>query len=153
MNVVEIYSGSNGDATKALYARLEALGAAGLVAMNLFRAQKCSDRAKVYHGRRFKDDAYSRKQWSMENLCAILTKHAADLGITWGWKLDPVQEYYPWVLYIDTSAGQISFHTGQRGKGPDYAGAWDGSRGCALRAVSFARTLLEQHGITDIQTQ
>jgi hypothetical protein len=43
-----IYHGSNGALTVDLYARLEALGPAGIVAMNLFRAAKASERAKVY---------------------------------------------------------------------------------------------------------
>jgi hypothetical protein len=36
--VAAIYSGSNGDDTKALYAKMSAKGPAGTVAINLFRA-------------------------------------------------------------------------------------------------------------------
>src|ERR1051326_7628212 len=115
MTTLEIYNGSDGAATKALYARLELLGPVGLVALNLFRAQKCSERAKVYRGGvpgrgSFKAMAYERKQWSMGNLCKVLQEHAQGLQLRWGWKEDPGQEYYPWVLYVDLPSGQVSFH-------------------------------------------
>ena len=77
-DVISIYQGSNGEATKALYAQLESMGPHGVIAMNLFRACKCSERAKVYRGRGYRDEAYRRKQWSMDNLCEALTKHAPD---------------------------------------------------------------------------
>jgi hypothetical protein len=38
MTVREIFNGSDGDATRALFSRLEKLGPIGLVAINLFRA-------------------------------------------------------------------------------------------------------------------
>ena len=50
MNIHAIYEGSNGDATRALYEHLQTLGPAGVIALNLFRAQKCSTRAKLYRG-------------------------------------------------------------------------------------------------------
>ncbi len=40
MTVLEIYDGSDGDATKGLYRELCELGAAGELAMNLFRARE-----------------------------------------------------------------------------------------------------------------
>ena len=63
---------------------LEVLGLAGVLAVKLFRAQKASERAKVYRGSRFKGAAYDRKQWSMDNLCAAPTS-ADELDIAWGW--------------------------------------------------------------------
>jgi hypothetical protein len=143
--VLEVYKGSDGGATKALYADLEARGAIGALAVNLFRAQKCSERAKVYRGRRFKDAAYDRKNWSMQNLTEGLSKHAQqDLGIRWGWGLDGRQgDFAPWVLYIDLPTGQVSFHSTARFKGPDYAGLWDGAAGASpLRIVSFCAGVL-----------
>jgi hypothetical protein len=68
----EVYAGSNGEVTRAYYAELERRGPLGMVAMNLFRAQKCSARAKVYRGRGFKRDAYDRKNWSLGLLCTYL---------------------------------------------------------------------------------
>lgn len=144
----EIYEGSDGEATKRLYSDLEKIGPRGLIALNLFRASKCSQRAKVYRGGnskgRYRDMAYDRKQWSMDNLCAILTQHAEALGIQWGWKQDPAQEYHDWVLYIDLDGfGQVSFHTAGRGKGPDYTGDWDRCRESASRIVAFATYVID----------
>jgi hypothetical protein len=143
-DVIRIYEGSNGDATKVLYAELESLGPQGVIAMNLFRACKCSERAKVYRGRGYRDEAYRRKQWSMENLCAALTAQCAE---NWGWGIDEKARAegspHHHVLYIDTSAGQISFHTDHRGAGPDFPGTWDGvknasaGRACSLVAGIF----------------
>lgn len=146
----EVYEGSNGDATKALYTRLEALGPAGVVGLNLFRASKCSARAKVYRGGirgqgSFKSMAYNRKHWSMANLCKVLSEHAQALGITWGWKHDPAQPVHCWVLYVDLPTGQVSFHDGARGHGPDYPGNWDGVREVsAVRIVAWVESLLEK---------
>lgn len=122
-DVIRIYSASDGDATRQLYAQLEGLGTRGLVAINLLRAQKCSERAKVYLGRTFRSNAYDRKQWAMTNLCAILGTQGS---LVWGWGEDPKQAYHRHVLYVDLPTGQVSFHTDQRGAGPAYPGAWDG---------------------------
>jgi hypothetical protein len=130
MTPLEIYNASDAEATKALYARLEQYGPIGLVGLNLFRAQKASARAKVYRGGipgrgSYRRLAYERKQWSLENLCQVLADHAAELGLRWGWKEDPMQPYNPWVLYVDLPAGQVSFHSPARGLGPDYPADWD----------------------------
>lgn len=125
-DVIRVYQGSDGEATKALYARLVQFGAPGEIAINLFRAQKASERAKVYR-RGYRGMAYDKKQWSMDNLCAALTTHGADL--VWGWGEDEKQAVHRHVLYIDLPTGQASFHTDRRGAGPDYPGAWDGVPG------------------------
>lgn len=130
-DVVTIYEGSNGDATKRMYDLLTELGPIGTIAVNLFRAQKASERAKVYRGGGYRGMAYDRKQWSIDNLSAALTEHAAGAGIQWGWGLDPIQEYHNVVIYVDLPTGQVSFHTSTRGKGPDYPGKWDGHRGAS----------------------
>lgn len=126
--VMKIYAGSDASATVALYTRLELLGISGKMAMNLFRAQKCSERAKVYRGSNargsYRQQAYDRKTWSMEQLCIILSEQSE---LSWGWKEDGGQEFHKWVLYVDLPTGQVSFHTGTRGNGPDYAGEWDKS--------------------------
>lgn len=132
--VLAVYAGSDGDATKALYAELEQSGPAGHVAVNLFRACKASERAKVYRGGQrgrgsFKGMAYDRKQWAMDNLCKALGQEAAAIGLTWGWGKDEKQDYHADVLYIDLPTGQVSFHTAGRGAGPDYPGALDGKPG------------------------
>ncbi len=129
--VLHVFEGSNGDATQRLYERLNALGPVGVVAVNLFRAQKSSTRAKVYRGRGYRGAAYGRKEWSIANLCAVLAEHGAALGIGYGWKEDPKQPVYRQVLYVELPTGQVSFHAPERGAGPDYPGEWDGNRGAS----------------------
>lgn len=146
MTVLEIYEGSNGDATKGLFNELQLLGPAGELAINLFRAQKASARAKVYRGGRrgFKGVAYDKKGWAIGNICDALTTHGAVLGMRWGWQPDPATEGYPWVIYVDLPTGQVSFHAASRGKGPDYDIAWDGHVGASAgRVVRYIETLLE----------
>lgn len=133
--LLRVYEGSNGDATKALYERLEKHGPLGLIAVNLLRAQKNSSRAKVYRGGGYRSAAYDRKQWAMGNLARILQEHAASSGIEFGWAEDPEQPYHKQVLYIDLPTGQVSFHTDVRGEGPDYAGKWDGVRDVAADRI------------------
>lgn len=148
LTVNEIYTGSDGNATLELYHILERLGAAGIVALNLFRAQKCSSRAKVYHGGipgkgSYRDLAYDRKQWSMNVLCKVLKINAAVLGICWGWKIDQAQSYHKWVLYVELPKyGQVSFHTALRGEGPDYAGDWDGFHASEERILKYVNDIL-----------
>lgn len=145
MTVHEIYEGSDGEATKALYMRLQSLGAEGVIAMNLFRANKCSNRAKEY-SRRFKGEAYGRKQWSLENLCKALNDSALRVPASvfkWGWKEDPNQPVHKWVLYVEIPTGQVSFHSEHRGIGPDYPGEWDGQLGAgAGRICNWCAQLL-----------
>jgi len=147
------YRGSDAALTKALYADLESFGPLGFIAMNLFRAQKNSERAKKYRGgirgvASYRDMAYGRKQWAMEQLCDALIVHAVRLKIAWGWKLDESAfgGHLAWVLYVDVDApgaGQISFHSPARGRGPAYAGEWDGERGASVaRVIAFAGRVL-----------
>jgi hypothetical protein len=145
---VEIFAGSNGDETKELYARLNDLGPTGLVALNLFRAQKCSDRAKVYRGGirgrgSFRSMAYDRKNWSLRNLCDVLSRHAKDLGISWGWGEDTGTEGYAFVLYVELPAGQVSFHAPERGTGPSYGKPWDGLGISRDRILAYAQAILD----------
>jgi hypothetical protein len=127
--VLQTYRGSDGERTKALYERLSALGPGGLVAVELFRAQKASERAKVYRRGSHRGAAYDRKEWAMGRLCEALALHAEQLGLSWGWGLDEEQPVHRHVLYVDLPTGQASFHTAVRAIGPDYPGAWDGQRG------------------------
>jgi len=132
----KIYEGSDGAATKALYDRLTALGPAGVVAVNAFRANKCSARAKKYRGGnskgRYRDQAYETKQWSINNLAKVCQQHAEPLGLRWGWKVDQAERGpHNQVFYLDLPTGQISFHTAPRGDGPNYPGEWDGVRGAS----------------------
>lgn len=138
ISALAVYLGSDGEFTKLYYA--------GIVALNLFRAQKCSARAKVYRGGirgqgSFRGMAYDKKQWSMKCLCEQLEKSAGELGIVWGWKEDPIAEQSgdpnSWVLYVELPNGQVSFHSPSRGVGPDFAGEWDRQRQSQERIIAF----------------
>jgi hypothetical protein len=147
IDIMQVYDGSNGDATKALYARLEKLGPAGVVAMNLFRACKASARAKVYRGGGYRGMAYEKKDWSLGNLCQALRKDAEVLNIVWGWGLDPSAVGYEHVLYIEIpGGGQVSFHNARRHDGcPDYPSEWDKVREMApTRICQWIVKILQQ---------
>lgn len=138
----EIFEGSNGDATKALYEKLATLGPVGHVALNLFRACKCSGRAKKYRGSGYKRAAYERKNYSLGQLCFVLAAHAEPLGIEWGWKRDPEAAAHCWVLYVDTPKGQVSFHAEARLCDRDYAGEWDQTTHSPQRIVAWTTELV-----------
>lgn len=137
--VAAVYNGSDGEATTALYRRLDGFGVLGKVAVNVFRAQKTSERAKAYRGgqggKSYRQMAYDRKAWSIENLCRVLGEHAGGLGITWGWAIDSRREAHEHILYVDLPTGQISWHNGERYAGPDYAKPWDGIPGQAAQRI------------------
>jgi hypothetical protein len=152
VKAIEVYAGSDGKVTTRYYEELQSRGPIGIIALNLFRAQKCSARAKVYRGGirgqgSFKSMAYDRKNWSMSNLCAVLKEHGEALGINWGWKEDPAQEFHSWVLYVDLPVGQCSFHSATKGTGPDYQGDWDGQHLSAERILSFCDQVFERRTI------
>lgn len=133
---LEVYGGSDGEATKALYEELIALVPAGLVAMNLFRTLKNSERAKSHRGGNargsYRQQAYDRKHWSIEQLCKTLRAHSGELGLDWGWAVDPIKERHRDVIYVDLPTGQISFHTEPRVPDcPNYSFGWDGVPGVA----------------------
>jgi hypothetical protein len=130
-DLLDVFNGSDGDRTKALYAQLDAMGPVGVVAVNLFRAQKSTSRGKAYRGGPTERGSYAsmagfRKQWALDNLSRVISEHQEALGLTWGWKLDPSHEGHRWVLYVNLPTGQVSFHTDHRGDGPDYLADWDG---------------------------
>ncbi len=142
----DVFEGSDGELTKAYYRELESWGIIGTIAMNLFRAQKCSTRAKVYRGGRngtsFRQSAYDRKNWSMNNLCDVLISRADECGIEFGWKQDHGTAGYNWVLYVDLPTGQVSFHSPSRGRGPDYRRDWDRSGGSEARILAFCDSIV-----------
>lgn len=142
----QIYEGSNGEATKELYAKLTALGPAGVIATNLFRACKCSERAKVYRGGGYKRDAYERKNWNLENLTRALEKEGDTMGMIWGWRKDPNQEYHNQVLYVELPGwGQVSFHSATRFNSTrEYHMDWDGSKHSAERIIGYVTKMLEE---------
>ncbi len=139
MKAIEVYNTSDGLLTKKYYDLLSQKGPLGQIAVALFRAQKCSDRAKQYHKRSWREDAYQRKTWSIGELGKVLFNHTYIFGINYGWKTDPnvlFDDQASWVFYIDLPEGQVSFHCKERGKyGPDYLGEWDGIKGMSQKRV------------------
>lgn len=151
MNAYDVYAGSDGELTKQFYEELQRRGPLGVIAMNLFRAQKCSSRAKVYRGgrggRRFRDMAYERKEWSLKLLTEALQQHAGAFGIVFGWGRDDAQNLNPWVLYVELpDIGQVSFHSPTRHVGPDYPSEWDGQHLSAERVIKFCQVVYGQAG-------
>jgi hypothetical protein len=130
----EVYDGSDGRLTVAYYRRLCAIGSIGVVAMNLFRAQKTSSRAKQYRGHQYRAASYDTKNYSLECLSKALL---AMPDMMWGWKMDPNTPGYPWVLYVELPTGQCSFHSADRLKGPDFPLDWDGDKLSAQRILAF----------------
>ena len=147
MKAREVFHGSDGAITRRYYAELEQIGPIGVIAMNLFRAQKCSTRAKLYRGGirgvgSYRGMAYDRKGWSLEKLCEALFEHNL---IRYGWKVDPLEDRNPWVLYVDLPEGQVSFHSPNRYAGPEYAGDWDGILGASAdRILAFCDRVTHQ---------
>lgn len=150
MNAYRVYQGSDGALTTRFYRELARLGPVGAIAMNLFRAQKCSRRAKKYGpyagiaGSSYRDLAYARKGWSLGQLAEALDEHGARLGIGFGWGLDDAQRENKHVLYVDLPEGQVSFHSGERYAGPDYPGEWDGRRASEDRIIRFCQRVFDE---------
>ena len=151
MLAIDVYKGSDGELTRQYYAELEKRGPIGRIAMNLFRAQKCSERAKLYRGGirglgSFRRMAYERKSYAMDMLCQVLTADDGELQIGFGWKQDPkviIRGDESWVLYIDLPQGQVSFHSSVRCAGPDYFRDWDGQRASVERILAFCDQVME----------
>src|SRR5262245_36524538 len=92
-DILRVYNGSNGEATRGLYRELETRGARGIIALNLFRAAKCAERAKLYRkGPGYKTEAYRRKDWSIKNLAETLVARRATgeayHSLDYGWGTD-----------------------------------------------------------------
>jgi hypothetical protein len=148
--VVKTYTGSDGEATKALYADLQQRGPIGLLALNLFRAQKASERAKLYRGGNgkgsYREQAYQKKEYSLAQLVQVLERNA--FGFNYGWKEDHGVLFdggHSWVFYLDIPEhGQMSFHSPTQGAGPYYSGEWDGRKNMVPeRIVRFCVAVLQ----------
>lgn len=139
MTALEVFTQSNGEVTKAYYEELRAIGPVGCLALNLFRAQKTSSRAKRYRGRQYRNASYDVKAYSVENICRLLMENRCEwLSVSsWGWQQDPEQFRNTWVLYVDIPQGQVSFHSPVRYEGPEYPGAWDGAHLSRERILAF----------------
>ena len=149
LTAAQVYYGSNSGATQALYHRLEQKGSIGVLAANLMRVQKSSSRAKVYRGHithhdgqqsSFRSLAYERKNQCLMAVCDVLMLN--NCGLLWGWKQDPRQEFATHVVYIDLPQGQVSFHSTERYRGPDYQGESDGDHKSEERILAFCDSVM-----------
>jgi hypothetical protein len=146
MKAIEAFATSDGEVTKVFYAELLRRGPIGDLAVNLFRSQKKSTRAKAYRGK-FRGMGYEQKQWSMGNICTLLLAHGQEWGITFGWKPDPNVFFdmkASQVLYVDLPQGQVSFHSPSRGLGPDYPRDWDRTNKSAERVLAFCDSVMSR---------
>lgn len=167
-----IFEQRDGEVTKAYYAVLCACGVMGELAVALFRAQKTSERAKSYRRSSSRRASYEVKNWSLGEVCRILSKMAdcddcqgtgnfyrndvdgdflpcdtcqgkgTQQTLRWGWKHDPKTPGYEWVLYVDLPSGQVSFHSAIRLSGPDYHGEYDGQKLSRQRILAFCDAVL-----------
>ncbi len=142
-------------ALRAYLSELRSRGPAGEVAALLFQAQRSSSEAKLWRpGGAGSRRRYAAKADALAKLARALTEHADALGITWGWArdadvkrreallrrgkddADAFENRGPtWLFYADLPCGQVSFHAGRRGFGPDYQGKWDGVRGASVERI------------------
>lgn len=102
-------------------------GASGQLAYGLFRAQKRSSRAKDYR-HRLKQQSYAAKEQAMVYTDRVLTDYSRFLGVHWGWQRDEKQAFHDWVLYVQLSHGQCSFHADRRMSDREFKGEWDQSK-------------------------
>ena len=120
-----VFNQSDGEVTKAYYASMNKKGIEGQLAVALFRAQKRSTAAKKYRRGAWRRDAYSVKNWSLSEVCRVLSAmQAFEMASEWGWKKDPNTPKFEWVLYCELPQGQCSFHSENRLNGPDFKGDW-----------------------------
>lgn len=127
-----IYAHSGGEETQALFAELEALGAMGVLAKNLFRAQKCTQRALDQAATVWAHYAMGRKRWALDQLLDQLrvTPPAELPGITYGWvsDLDAGDPERPYALVVTLPTGTVSFRSKILHPGPTLPrAAWDGA--------------------------
>lgn len=140
MTALEVMNQNYGGITKAYYDDMNQRGPSGQLAVALFRAQKRSMAAKRYRGGKYRRAAYDVKNYSLSEICRILTAYPT-IGLRWGWKIDAVLERkgdpHHHVLYLELPQGQVSFHSGDRLQGPEYTGDWDGKKESAERIIAY----------------
>jgi hypothetical protein len=144
----EAYYSRNGPDSAAFTKRLERTGPLGMIAAQLFRAQKASEKAKLpgyrragAYGRSFSSFSYEAKEAALNTLVSFLAEN--NVEITWGWGEDASQPHARWVLYVELPTGQVSFHSPTKFTGPDYANEWDGSQQSVDRILKFCDNLLD----------
>ena len=137
-----VFRQKDGDVTKAYYATMNLKGLSGQLAVSLFRAQKRSTAAKTYRRGKWRHAAYDVKNWSLSEICRILSAmQAFELAPNWGWRRDPNTPNFEWVLYCDLPKGQASFHSSERLNGPDFKGDWKPIPGSEESILAFCDSI------------
>ena len=150
MKAAEVFHQQNGEVTKAYYAELGKKGFRGMLAVALFRAQKRSTAAKRYRGRKYTAAAYDVKNWSMGEICRVLSAWPG--APRWGWARDHNTPGYTHVLYVDLPTGQCSFHCAERLTGPDYPGKWESGAGSESNILEFCEMAWDEDYIPKPET-
>ncbi len=116
----DVFNKRDGNATVALCVELSKRGLLSAAAVCLYQAQYSSARAKTYR-RRSKGYSYERKNTALMRMPRWLSR--AD--IHYGWGYDATSKNYEHVLYVELATGQCSFHSSERGDGPEFKGSWN----------------------------
>lgn len=141
MKAAHVLAGADDNLTLAYYLLLQKRGPLGMIALNLFRAQKnASSLCRPAGYGPAAAAAASAGVWSLELLVHVLARHGAHFGISYGWKpiMEPRKDRAPFVLFVDLpDFGQVSFDAFERGCGPEYSNECDGVRKNEERIFGF----------------
>lgn len=116
----DVFKQRDGEATVTLCIELSKRGLLGAAAVCLYQAQYSSARAKTYR-RRSKGYSYERKNIALMRMPRWLERSS----IEYGWGFDATSKNYENVLYVELATGQCSFHSSERGDGPEFKGRWN----------------------------
>ncbi|MEO8270377.1 MAG: hypothetical protein ABI557_11705 [Aureliella sp.] len=143
MDAKKAFASKDAKQTILFQDRLISRGHAGQVAFGLFRASKRSQRAKSYR-RGMRASAYDAKSNALQHLDSALSRWGQELGIEWGWNIDPSQPVHRFVLYVDLPKhGQASFHAGKAESETVYRKDWSGKRDSAEVVLAYCQEVLD----------
>ena len=143
MKTLDVMSKRDRDVTMDHCFALCKKGVRGALAVTLFQAFYSSKKAKSYR-RRFKSETYSRKSQALMRVNHWCDRLSINTVEGYGWKRDNSTPGFEWVYYVDLSGiGQVSFHSADRGEGPDYDGEWDRVRASGERVSAFCDQILK----------
>jgi hypothetical protein len=151
MTALEVFKQNDGGVTKSYYEKMNGISLLGQLAVALFRAQKRSTAAKRYRGGQYRHAAYDVKNWSLSEICRVMT--LIKNPFEWGWGEDPNTPGFPWVLYVELPVGQVSFHSAERLQGPQFLGHWDGAKGATVERVLAFCDLVESGRVQILETK
>lgn len=151
MRAVDAFKTKNAAETVEFQNKLIVRGEIGQVAFGLFRAQKRSTKAKEFRGS-MRRAAYDGKGEALKYLDSALALWADMLGISWGWRRDPVQAYHDQVLYVDLPNGrQCSFHSDRALSDKQFEGEWIKGKPVFESVLEFADHVMETASVRGIR--